>query len=125
MVAMYARAMGKAVLANLDASEVNGFLSSVKPKKLTPNTLVDKQDILNDIESTKNRGYSINNQEYVKGLICIGAPLINYNSNRVVGAVRLDFATAEYSLEDIQQNSPRVLTKLASECSDIITTADY
>ncbi|MCP3890141.1 MAG: IclR family transcriptional regulator [Desulfobulbaceae bacterium] len=125
MFKLYARAMGKAVLANLEEPELNDFLNSVKLKKLTPYTRVDKQDILDDIQLTKNRGYSINNQEYVKGLICIGAPLINHNCNRVVGAVSLDFTTAEFSLEDIQHNFPQILTKLANECSDIITSVDY
>ncbi len=122
---IYARAMGKAVLANLEESELNDLLNSVKPKRLTPNTIVDKQDILNDIQLTKNRGYSLNNQEYANGLICIGAPLFNYNTNILVGAVSLDFTTEEYSLKDIQHNFPGILTKLANECSDIITNINY
>ena len=120
-----ARALGKAVLANLKPTELSDFLSRAKPKKLTPFTLVDKKEILRDIELTRNRGYSINNQEYLEGLVCIGAPLINYNKNRVIGAVSLDFPSSEYTLDDIQRNFVSILTKLASEGSDIITTIDF
>ncbi|MCP4627546.1 MAG: hypothetical protein GY850_29130 [bacterium] len=49
----------------------------------------DKEKILKDIKLTRNRGYSINDEEYVEGLICIGAPLMNFRENTVVGAVSL------------------------------------
>jgi len=86
--------------------------------------LLDKEDILKDIELTRNRGYSINNEEYVEGLICIGAPLMNFREKTVVGAVSLDFPTAEYSLDSIRRNFPGVLTKLASELSETVTSVD-
>ena len=121
---LYARAMGKAVLANLDPSEVPAILENVRIKKLTPNTLSSQRKILKDIEMTRNRGYSINNEEYVEGLICIGAPVTNYREKTIVGAVSLDFPASEYSLEIIQKNYPGVLTKLASEVSEAVTSAD-
>ncbi|MBW2178079.1 MAG: IclR family transcriptional regulator C-terminal domain-containing protein, partial [Deltaproteobacteria bacterium] len=92
--------------------------------KLTPNTLPSKQKIRKDIELTRNRGYSINNEEYVEGLICIGAPVTNYREKTIVGAVSLDFPTSEYSLDMIRKNYPGVLTKLASEVSEAVTSAD-
>ena len=121
---LYARAMGKAILANLDPADLTNILEKIQIKRLTPNTLLDKQEILKDIESTRNRGYSINNEEYVEGLICIGAPLMNFRENTVVGAVSLDFPTSEYSLDTIVNRFPGVLTKLASELSETVTSVD-
>ena len=99
---LYARAMGKAILAQLDPIELSNLLAEIQIKKLTANTLFDKEEILKDIELTRNRGYSINNEEYVEGLICIGAPLMNYRDKTVVGAVSLDFSISEYSLDTIK-----------------------
>jgi DNA-binding IclR family transcriptional regulator len=121
---LYARAMGKAILAKFDPVELSNIIEEIQIKKLTPNTLPDKDKILKDIELTRNRGYSINNEEYVEGLICIGAPLMNFRENTVVGAVSLDFPTSEYSLDSIKRNFPGVLTKLASEISETVTSAD-
>jgi IclR family pca regulon transcriptional regulator len=121
---LYARAMGKAILANLDPADLTNILAEIQIKKLTPSTLLDKEDILKDIELTRNRGYSINNEEYVEGLICIGAPLMNFRENTVVGAVSLDFPTSEYSLDSIIHSFPGVLTKLASELSETVTSVD-
>ena len=124
MKELYARAMGKAVLANLSTTEVNNIIKKTRITKHTANTLLSKKEILKDIETTRTRGYSINNEEYVGGLICIGAPLMNLRENAVVGAVSLDFPTSEYALDSIMRDFPRVLTKLASELSEIVTAAD-
>ena len=121
---LYARAMGKAVLAHLDESSLSQFLESVQRKKLTPKTIVNLQELIQDINLTRDRGYSINNEEYVKGLICIGAPLMNFNTQSVAGAVSLDFPSAEFSLSTIERNYTGILTKLASELSEIITNTD-
>jgi DNA-binding IclR family transcriptional regulator len=121
---LYARAMGKAILARLDPLQLSDFFENVPLKKLTPNTLPNKEEILKDIKLTRNHGYSINNEEYAEGLICIGAPLMNFRENSVVGAVSLDFPTAEYSLDSIKNNFLGVLTKLASEISETLTAAD-
>ena len=124
MEELYARALGKAILAKLDPTELSNMLEEIQIKKLTPNTLLDKGKILKDIELARNRGYSINNEEYVEGLICIGAPLMNFREKTVVGAVSLDFPTSEYSLDSIVQRFPGVLTKLASELSETVTSID-
>ena len=121
---LYARAMGKAVLAKLDPAQLSDILEEIQIKKLTPNTLPDEKALLKDIELTRNRGYSINNEEYLEGLICIGAPLMNFREKTIVGAVSLDFPTSEYSLDSIMREFPGVLTKLASELSEIITSVD-
>ncbi len=121
---LYARAMGKAVLSKLDPDEVSNIIEEIQLKKLTPKTLLDKEEILKNIELTRNRGYSINNEEYVEGLICLGAPLMNFRNNTVVGAVSLDFPTSEYTLDSIKQNFLGVLTKLASELSEAVTSAE-
>jgi IclR family pca regulon transcriptional regulator len=121
---LYARAMGKAVLAHLDPADQACFLDSMERRKLTPNTLVDDEALRQDLELTRSRGYSINNEEYVRGLICIGAPVRNFNTGRVAGAISLDFPAAEFALETIERNYTGILTKLASQVSEVITAAD-
>ncbi|HKJ98696.1 MAG TPA: IclR family transcriptional regulator [Desulfotignum sp.] len=120
---LYARAMGKIILANFKKSDLDRYFSILKPEKLTPDTLVDIDDIKADIQETKSRGYSINNKEYVPGIISIGAPMMNYQTRTVAGAVSLDFPAREYSLAAIERQYIAILLKLASEASELITTA--
>lgn len=121
---LHARALGKAVLANLESEELTAFLKSLKLTKLTPKTITKKKDLLNDLKATRNRGYSVNNEEYFRGMIFIGAPLSNYNTKVVAGAVSLGFRAAEFPLSIIELNYTGILTKLASELSAIITSLD-
>lgn len=121
---LHARAMGKAVLANMNSADLSVFLKNSNLKKLTPNTIADRKALLRELALSKERGYTVNNEEYVKGLICIGAPVINYNTNQVAGAVSLDFPASEFSLDSIESGYTGILTKLASEMSEIFTIAD-
>jgi IclR family pca regulon transcriptional regulator len=121
---LHARALGKAVLANLGSEELAAFLKSLRLTKLTPKTITKKEDLLKEIKATQNRGYSINNEEYLLGLVCIGVPLINFNTKAVAGAVSLDFPAAEFPLSIIERNYTGILTKLASELSAIVTSLD-
>jgi DNA-binding IclR family transcriptional regulator len=120
---LYARAMGKIVLANLDSAALDSYFSTLEPIRMTPRTLVDIQDIKADIKATKTRGYSINNMEYIAGVISIGAPMMNLTTKSVVGAVSLDFPSKDYPLESIEQQYIGVLLTLAGEASDLITNA--
>jgi DNA-binding IclR family transcriptional regulator len=124
MEELHARAMGKAVLAYINDSDLSRFLDQMPMKKLTPKTLDRRETLLADLELTRNRGYSINDEEYITGLICVGAPLMNYQSKSVIGAISLDFPTSEQSLESVQKNYTGILTKLAGEISEIITMSD-
>jgi IclR family pca regulon transcriptional regulator len=120
---LYARAMGKIVLANLGSDDLEHYFSTLAPTKLTPYTLVEIDAIRKDIRQTRTRGYSINDREYMTGVISIGAPMMNLQTKSVVGAVSLDFPSNEYTLESIEKQYISILLTLATEASDLITTA--
>lgn len=121
---LYARAMGKAILAQFSEGELLHFLASVPRVKHTSNTLMKKEDLLAEMEAIRNRGYSINNEEYMIGLVCIGAPLMNFKTESVVGAISFDFPASEYSLKEIERDYAGTLTHLASDISASITIAE-
>ena len=45
--------------------------------------------------------YSVNNEEYIRGLISIGAPIFNPVTGRVMGGVSFDSTTVETSLTSL------------------------
>ncbi len=64
---LHARAMGKAILANMKNEDLSAYFKSIKLEKLTSKTITDPKALLKDLKLSKERGYSINNEEYVKG----------------------------------------------------------
>ena len=118
---LHARATGKAVLSRMDQSDLESFLANAPFQKFTPNT-IDRSDVLlREIEEIRSRGFSINNQEYLQGLICIGAPLINYRTNKVTGAISFDLPASEHTVESVMSTYAGQVTKLANDISGIVT----
>lgn len=118
---LHARATGKAVLSRMDQSDLETFLAKAPFKKFTPNT-IDKADVLlRQIEEARSLGYSINNEEYFQGLICIGAPLINFQTNKVSGAISFDLPANEFTVESLISTYAGHVTKLANDISQLAT----
>jgi len=121
---LYARAMGKVVLAHLTEPQLSDYFDSASIEALTPNTMTDIKRIKKDIHETRQRGYSTNNEEYLLGMISIGAPLMNFQNRNLVGSVSLDFPSKDYSLDHIEQNFIGTLLGLAGEISEILTSME-
>lgn len=117
---LHALALGKAVLAYLSADELSRFLDKDELTRRTSNTITTKSSLLIDLKEITERGYSINNEEYILGLISVGAPLISSYSNRVVGSISFDFSKAQHSLRSIRRNYIDGLVKLAEDISQFI-----
>jgi IclR family pca regulon transcriptional regulator len=122
---LHARSMGKAVLSNLPREETIKFIETANLKRQTRKTIVNKARLFDELEKTRIRGYSLNDEEYFPGLISIGAPLKNFLQDKVVGAVSLDFSISHYDINTIQKDYAETIIKLANDISEIITSAEY
>ena len=120
---IYARATGKAVLANMSESEFSDFASKTKLVAKTKNTIVDIADLTSELEMTKKRGYALSNEEYLPGLNAIAAPLFNFSKNSVVGAVSFDLPANQYSIDIIESKYADVIKKMGMDLSEMITVA--
>jgi IclR family pca regulon transcriptional regulator len=121
---IYARATGKAILANLPREELSTFLFKTELISKTENTIVESGRLLADLELTQKRGYSLANEEYLPGLNAIGAPLINIRNHEVLGAVSFDFPSLQFSIEEIEKNYADAIRQIALDLSEVITAAD-
>ena len=122
---LHARAMGKAVLSRLPLEELEGFMKAAPFRRFTPTTVVDRDDLVRELEVTRSRGYAINNEEYLGGLICIGAPLVNYRTGKVAGAISFDLPAAEHTVDGVEHAYAGPMTKLAHDLSEMVTRGEY
>ncbi|WP_119325459.1 IclR family transcriptional regulator [Companilactobacillus musae] len=76
---MYSSAMGKAILAHYPDDKLIDYLNKTPLKPKTPNTIVTREDFLNNITEIKKDGYAIDDIENQEGVYCIGFPLIKGN----------------------------------------------
>jgi DNA-binding IclR family transcriptional regulator len=122
---LHARAMGKAVLSRIPMDDLNCFMKGSPFKKFTPTTIISRENLLQELKITRSKGYSINNEEYIKGLICIGAPILNYRTEKVAGAISFDLPVGDYSVESVENDYAGPMTKLAHDLSEIVTMDEY
>jgi IclR family KDG regulon transcriptional repressor len=97
-VPLYAVASGKAILAYQDEAFVKKIMKNARA--FTDNTIVSLPKILEDIEGTRRRGYSIAKGEMTNDVGSIGAPLIRADG-KVEAAVSIVFPLAGNSDERI------------------------
>lgn len=113
-------ALGKAVLAFLPEQEMTQIIQTLPFEHKTNRTIVDKEQLHTELKIIKKRGYSLNDEEFVPGLIALGAPLINTNSATVGGAVCFDFLSSQTSLSTIKKEYSDLIIQLAKKISQFL-----
>ena len=82
----YCTALGKAILANMSESERLAYLDETDLIAYTPNTINDRQSLVEDLVQTRARGYSISRMEILPHQAGLGAPVLDI-SGRAMGAI--------------------------------------
>jgi IclR family transcriptional regulator, acetate operon repressor len=67
--------VGKAILAELPELDVRGIIQRTGLPRFTENTRTEPEQLFEELEKTRQRGYSIDNQEHERGIFCIGAAI--------------------------------------------------
>lgn len=83
---LYCTALGKAMLTGRPDNEIRDVFGRRRLKGYTPRTLTDVTRLSTEVARSRERGWSIDDEEYEKGIRCIGAPIRDYRS-QVIGAI--------------------------------------
>lgn len=116
----YLSAIGKVVFAYLSDADIKDLLRKINLTPKTKNTLTSKKTLKHELSLTKQRGYALNNEEWVQGLIAIAAPVMDHRTNRVIGAVCFDSSTIHHSITTMEQEFADAVIKLANNISRLI-----
>ena len=76
----YCTGLGKAILAFLPDENLNNFLKSVPLKAMTPNTITNKGNLLNELEKIRKQGFATDREELCIGLNCVASPVFDYTN---------------------------------------------
>lgn len=87
-VPAYFTADGKIILSYLENNKIKELLPR-NIKKLTPNTITDKKELMEVLAEAKINGYVIDCEETVQGLVCVAAPIFDHK-----GIVRYSLSIA-------------------------------
>jgi len=84
----YCTGVGKALLSGLPTDQVVSLLREVTLERRTANTITDPIQLLEEIKTTTERGYAIDEGEHEEGIKCFAASLREYGGD-VAGAISL------------------------------------
>ncbi len=114
-VPAYCTAIGKAILAYLPAQELKTYLRENHFHPYTTNTLTTRKTLAEDLRQTRIRGYSVDREEFMMGLACIGVPIFDH-TGRPAGSLSLSGEAGLLARKDFGQMTQE-LTQTASEIS--------
>lgn len=117
-VPLHCTAIGKAILAHLPLPSVQSIISAVGMPPSTEATITDLPTLLQELELTRQRGYSIDCQEHEASTFCVAAPIFAA-SGEVVAACSISAADPELIHSRLAQISSRVVHG-ASEISRLL-----
>jgi len=97
-VPIYCSALGKALAAFSD--EFFSFEGNYV--KYTENTISSDRELHEELARIREQGYSIDNEEYVKGLICIAVPILNRNE-KAIASISVSIPSSRFDSNKINQ----------------------
>lgn len=117
----YYLAAGKAAMAFMSDEELAAFVSRLSLTPKTDKTITSAPELLADLQQSVERGYTRNREEFVPGLIAIGAPLYSLRTGKVVGGVSFDSSTDRFSMEEFETRFAGYLVELAKKISAVVS----
>lgn len=92
---MYSTSLGKAILAFLPPQRTEEIVQSASFDPHTPQTVTSPEDLYDQLEEIAERGYAIDDEENIRGVRCIAAPV--ENGDVVLGAISITGPSSRFT----------------------------
>ncbi|MCB2227896.1 MAG: helix-turn-helix domain-containing protein [Desulfarculaceae bacterium] len=92
---------GKCLLAGLDDASLKSLLRTTKLQRVTAHTIVDPDELWQDLMATRERGYSISDREWILDLYSLGVPVLT-QEGKMEAAVNLSLSMEEAKGEHLK-----------------------
>jgi IclR family KDG regulon transcriptional repressor len=83
---LYCTALGKSMLTGKTEEQIRSLYQERELQAFTERTIKSVDALVEEIETIRRRGWSLDDEEYEQGLRCIGAPIRDYR-DEVIAAV--------------------------------------
>lgn len=104
-VPLYCTAIGKLFLSWMPKAKCGLMLRSLQLHRYTEHTIVDRDNLEKELGKVREAEVSIDNQEFLAGVVCIAVPVFDANGQRVA-ALAISAPLARMSLEEALEHVP-------------------
>ena len=93
-------ALGKAILAHLPAERVDEIVDRHGLPKQTPNTITDREHLDTELETIREQGYSVEDEERREGVVAIAVPIQDKSDPLTAHAVSISGPKSRIKRDD-------------------------
>jgi DNA-binding IclR family transcriptional regulator len=113
---LHAGATGKLLLSQMPVPELLRLLESMKLEKILPNTIIDRDILLRELEEVRRKGYAVSFSELEAGAASVAVPIHNYSqpvAMCVLGPENRMVNRIDKILEELRKTVPVIEKALA------------
>ena len=81
-IPLFAGAVGKVFLASMPEDQAEKIIQSKGLPRFTDNSIVDMEAYFNELRQVKEKGYAVDDEEYIMGVRAVASPLIGLGQLR-------------------------------------------
>jgi IclR family acetate operon transcriptional repressor len=115
---MHSSASGKAILAELPRERVDRIIDRWGLPQQTDRTIGSRAKLHEELEATRERGYSVNRQEALEGLTAFGMAVHNPDGS-VLGSLDVSGPPYRLSAEDVVDPLERTVATVEAELAEM------
>lgn len=112
---VYCTSLGKAFLMKMKNQQIKELLVNEEFKAITPKTLNSIESLIEDLEVSRKRGWTFDDEEYEENIQCVGAPIQDYRGHTIAAV------SSVWYMQDKQKDVEEI-AKLVMEAADKIST---
>jgi DNA-binding IclR family transcriptional regulator len=110
-LSLHCTALGKAMAAYLPEEQVSAIVREHGLLRHNENTICSLRRLKTELQSVKQRGYALDNEEEEIGVRCIGAPI--FNGSSVIGALSIVGSISEIHADNLEALARQVCAAAA------------
>ncbi len=115
-VPAHSTTVGKILLSNLPADELQKRLEVSNLERYTPRTIIDRNTLLTQLSVIRENGYAVSDGELAVGLRAAGAPIRDM-SREVVAAINVSGSMGTISLQRLRKELVPAVVRTARQIS--------
>lgn len=104
-VPIHCTALGKLFLSGMSRQQRGKYLATLPMTRYTDNTITGQQALEMELDRIRELGYSIDNQEFISGVVCVAVPIIGPRG-RLSAGLAFSAPQARLALDDARRYVP-------------------